>query len=164
MVRPVDFARYRWLLQSRRFFVVTRSSRTPVYGWLIDLLTLGTSSFAIVPSLHLSVFIGGVRLLAASLLRFGLSEIAVISLSGTLLFSNAVLLLTSWVHPELLAIACLALRNILRFRMLACEKAPQGRWPYLGVLIGAGLSVPDAAELSPVRGIASRPMRRTQRS
>jgi hypothetical protein len=113
--------------------------RTPVYGWLIDLLTLGTSSFAVVPSLHLSVFIGGVWLLAASLLRFGLSEIAVISLSGTLLFSNAVLLSTSWVHPELLAISC-SLYAISFVFMLACEKAPLGPWPYLGVLIGAGLA------------------------
>jgi hypothetical protein len=113
--------------------------RTPVYGWLVSLLTLGTSSFAVVPSLHLSVFIGGVWLLAASLLRFGLSEIAVISLSGTLLFSNAVLLLTSWIHPELFAIAC-SLYAISFVFMLACEKAPQGPWPYLGVLIGAGLA------------------------
>ena len=120
--------------------------RTPVYGWLIDLLTLGTSSFAIVPSLHLSVFIGGVWLLAASLLRFGLSEIAVISLKRhTFVFQCGAAvdeLGSSGIARDLV----LALRNILRFHA-GLREAAAGTVALSRRADRSGSSVPDAAEL-----------------
>jgi hypothetical protein len=80
--------------------------RTPLYGWLVATLDLGGTSHLAVPTFQIATYVAAVWLLVARLRRYGLSPTAALSVGAALLFANAFLIDASWVHPELLSIAC----------------------------------------------------------
>jgi hypothetical protein len=111
--------------------------RLPFYGPLIAALDDGSGTFAIVPALQTAFFILATWVFVIELRRFGLSGLAVLSVTAALLFSNSVLLVGRTIHPELPAIACalLAIAGTVRLA------GPNARgWAILLVLAGAGCS------------------------
>ena len=115
------------------------SARTPVYGWVIGILTLGSSKYTFVPAIHFVIFLGSVWLLCRSLRKLGLSQTAVLSVAAGALFSNAILMLMNTVHPEFLAIAC-ALYSVSGTIELATDDQVDKGWPLLAIFAGSGIA------------------------
>jgi hypothetical protein len=111
--------------------------RAPLYGWLVAVLDLGRGSFIAVPAFNIATYVAAVWLLVAQLRRFGLSAVAGLSVGAALLFANALLIDSSWVHPELPSITC-ALVAVAATVRLADE--PRSRWAWLALCAGAALA------------------------
>ena len=109
--------------------------RVPLYGPLIE--ALGGHKFAAVPALQTVFFIVAAWIFVIELRRFGLSGLAVLSVAAALLFSNSLLLVGRWIHPELPAVACALLAFAGTVRLAGPNSKP---WAIVLIFAGAGLS------------------------
>jgi hypothetical protein len=80
--------------------------RSPLYGWLVAALSLGSGRYIAVPAFQIASYMAAVWFLVAQLRRYGLSAVAALSVGAALLFANALLVDAHWIHPELLSITC----------------------------------------------------------
>ena len=111
--------------------------RVPLYGPLISLVDGGSGHFSLVPALQTAIFIGAAWFFVIELRRYGLSGLAVLSTAAALLFSNSLLLVGRWIHPELAAIAS----ALLAFAGIVRLAGPKSRsWVILLVLASAGFA------------------------
>lgn len=111
--------------------------RVPLYGPLIELVDCGSGHFALVPALQTVFFIGAAWFFVIELRWFGLSRLAVMGTAAALLFSNSLLLVGRWIHPELPAVAC----ALLAFAGTVRLAGPKSRsWAIALVLVSAGFA------------------------
>ena len=87
---------------------VLEGMRTPFYGWTVAPFAGSEPAFALVPALQAAAWTGAVWFLVASLRRYGVSRKAALSVGFALLFANAFHLMVDWIHPEVPALAALA--------------------------------------------------------
>ena len=109
--------------------------RSPLYGWLVAALGLGSSGHVAVPAFQIATYLAAVWFLVAQLRRYGLSAPAALSVGAALLFANALLIDAHWIHPEFLSITC-ALVAVGATVELAHAQSRRWAWPL--VCAGAG--------------------------
>jgi hypothetical protein len=120
-------------LEIHAFPAVLAQPRTPLYGWLVALLDLGRGSYVLVPAFQIVTYLAASWLFVAQLRRYGLSRRASLSVAATLLFANALFLVSHNVHPEFPAITC----ALIAFAGTVHLAAPQPRaWGF--ALVAAG--------------------------
>jgi hypothetical protein len=88
------------------FPAVLGHPRTPLYGWLVTIVSNGSFGLASIPAIQISSYFAATFVLVAQLRRYGLSARATLSTGAALLFSNALLTVSHDVHPEFPAITC----------------------------------------------------------
>jgi hypothetical protein len=111
--------------------------RTPLYGWLVAILDFGRGSYVVVPAFQITTYVAACWLFVAELRSYGLSRRASLSVGAALLFANAFLMDSNWIHPELLAITC----ALLAFAGVVHLTGPQSRrWGWALVCAGAACS------------------------
>jgi hypothetical protein len=111
--------------------------RTPLYGWLVAALDLGHDRFVAVPAFNVATYIAAVWLLVAQLRRYGLSSTAGLGIGAALLFANALLIDSTWVHPELPSITCALLAVAATVRLV---DEPRCRWAWVAMCAGTALA------------------------
>jgi hypothetical protein len=111
--------------------------RLPFYGLMVEAVDAGDHSFKAVAALQTAFFCAAVWWFVAELRYFGLSRPAALSTATALLFSNSLILIGRWVHPELPAIAC----GLLAFAGVVRLAGPKPRnWAAVLIFAGGGLA------------------------
>lgn len=79
--------------------------RLPIYGWIVQVLSVGGSNYALLPSVQIGAFFAAVFALYRACLALRLSRAAALSLTVPIVFSNLVLFYTNYLIPEIFGAA-----------------------------------------------------------
>lgn len=111
--------------------------RTPFFGLFASLLGGVGNGYMFVPLANAAALFAATFLLFNAAKQFGLSDTAASALTLPILVGNPVLLFLDYVHPEIVAIACMlaAIASVIRI----CSEAPLRRYHVL-LAVGAGAS------------------------
>ncbi len=111
--------------------------RAPLYGWLVELVALGSDNFALVPSLQVAALIAGAWTLARAAIAYGMSRDAGLALFLAVVCSNTIVITGHAINPELPATAAMlfALSGTLR---IAATRPRSTLLAGVGLACGAG--------------------------